>query len=100
MFPFKLDLAAPKLRKGDVLLQVKLAELISSMTLGQQIKFTKVMYQQNKVNQLCQSSHGNESWLSHMPTSYSDLRRLSLKGKHAFLPILPTSPVNTLKEHS
>ena len=35
-----------------------------------------------------------------MPTSYPDLRRLFLKGKHAFLPNIPRPPVNTLKEHS
>ena len=52
------------------------------------------------MNQLHQSSHGNESWLSHMPTSYPDLRKLFLKGKHAFLPNLSRPPVNTLKEHS
>jgi hypothetical protein len=97
---FKLDLISPNLHKDDVLLQVKLAEITSSMTLGQQTKFTEVMYQQNKVNQLHQSSHGNKSWLSHMPTNYPDLRKLFLKGKHAFLPNLPRSPVNTLKEHS
>ena len=97
---FKLDEIAPNLHKDYVLQQVKLAELTSSMTLGQQTKFTEVMYQQNKVNQLHQSSHGNESWLSCMPTNYPDLRKLFLKGKHAFLPNLPRSPVNTLKEHS
>ena len=97
---FKLDLVAPNLHKEDVLLQAKLAELISSLTLGQQIKFTEVMYQQNKVNQLHQPSHGNKSWLSYLPPSYPDLRRLFLKGKHAFLPNLPRPPVNTLKEHS
>jgi hypothetical protein len=95
----KLDLVAPNLHKDDVLLQVKLAELISSMILGKQIKFTEVMYQQNKVNQLQQSSHGNESLLSHMPTSYTDLRKLFLKGKHAFLPNLPRPPVNNLNEN-
>jgi hypothetical protein len=58
------------------------------------------MYQQNKVNQLHQPSHGNKSWLPHMPTSYPDLRRIFLKGKHAFLPYLPRPQVNTLKEHS
>jgi hypothetical protein len=95
-----LDLAAPNLHKDDVLLQLKLAQLISSLTLGQQTKFTEVMYQQNKVNQLHQSSHGNEPWLSHMPSSYPDLRKLFLKGKHAFLPNLPRPLVNTQKEHS
>ena len=96
---FKLDLVASTLHKDDVLFQVKLAELISSMTSGQQTKFTEVMYQQKKVNQLYQSFHGNESWLSCMPTSYPDLRMLFIKGKHAFLPNLPIPPVNTLKEH-
>jgi hypothetical protein len=98
-FPFKLDLIAPNLHNDDVLLQVKLAELISSMTVGQQIKFTEVMYQQSKVNQLHQSSHGNKSWLSCVLTRYPDLRRLFLKSIHAFLPNLPRPPVNTLKEH-
>ena len=41
---FKLNLVAPNLHKEDILLKVKLAELISSMTLGQQTKFTEVMY--------------------------------------------------------
>ena len=36
---FKLNLVAPNLHKEDILLKVKLAELISSMTLGQQTKF-------------------------------------------------------------
>ena len=36
---FKLDFVPPSLHKDDVLLQVKVAELISSMTLGQQNKF-------------------------------------------------------------
>ena len=96
---FKLDLVASTLHKDDVLLQVKLAEIISSMTSGQQTKFTEVKYQQKKVNQLYQSFHGNESWLSCMPTSYPDLRMLLLKCQHAFLPNLPIPPVNTLKEH-
>ena len=40
---FKLDLVAPNLHKDGVLLQGKLAELVSSMTLGQQIKFTEAI---------------------------------------------------------
>jgi hypothetical protein len=93
-----LDLVAPNLHKYDVLLQVKQAELISSMTLGSKF-WTEVINQQSKVNQLHQSSHQNESCLSCMPTSYLDLRKLFLKGKYVFLPNLSSPSVNKIKEH-
>ena len=102
---FHLARQANNLEKTEVSVHVKIASLVSTLTVGQQRKFAEILGEidevKNSPTRHCVSDVPTGSlWNTKFPTSVNDIRSLYLKGKYAMLPNLPRPSIQEVSNHA
>jgi hypothetical protein len=102
---FRLARQANHLDKAEVSVHVKIASLVSTLTVGQQKKFSQILADidevKNSAGDHCVSDvHAESVWKTKFPTSVNDIRSFYLKGKYAMLPNLPRPSVHEVSNHA